>query len=215
MECAGLLGLMMAGLLSTGAAAIGAVSPYTDEASFFATGLVQSTETFDEFPHFTVLPNSAEQIDKITYTAGDPSSVWIAGIHMGIPGYVSAPNDFGTNNIDENTLSFGADFVHAIGFYFSTGGIFPQPTYIINVTTTSGAVYSDHFSLTSGSVYRGYTAPEGIGSVTIADDPLVIGAFNWGLDNVSRSAIVPEPASFALSLFSLLSIARRRGGRFV
>src|SRR3954466_16401789 len=76
------------------------VTRYTDSASFHAAASIESTETFDEFPHYANLGMHVVTADGITYTSGDPGSWWRAGNALMYPdGFVSSPNDLSTSEI--------------------------------------------------------------------------------------------------------------------
>lgn len=119
---------------------------------------------------------------------------WTIGIHIG-PGYVSPPNDFGANfgnGISEHRISFGPHRdVHAIGFWFLTGGVFPPPRWEIIVHEIDGNDTVETVEFTSGQRYFGFVSNVGIGTLTVRDFPGDAGAANWSYDNVSRSAVFP------------------------
>src|SRR5713226_2724939 len=94
---------------------------FTDQASFFGATSVVSTENFDEFPPNTIVGFDTVTIDGVVYLA--PGNSWVAGIHLGLPGFVSPPNDFGINLITPNRLSFGPGFSsEELGFFLLGGG---------------------------------------------------------------------------------------------
>ncbi len=81
---------------------------------------------------------------------------------------------------------------------------------LFDVETTSGAVTTVQVP-GAFAVYRGFTAGEGIVSVTIRDYPDDGHLANFYLDDVSRGEVVPEPAT--LCLLALGGVAVLRGRR--
>ncbi|MEA2734916.1 MAG: hypothetical protein QOE14_1367 [Humisphaera sp.] len=192
------------------------VTRYTSESAFLAAAPVAHTETFDDRPSWTVLGGPAVVVDGVTYTAspemdGIDPNLWIIGIQFDIIPHASAPNDFGSALIGEDTLTFGdGGSTPAIGFYLRTPAVFPTPLFQIFVKTMSGQTFEDDLSFVSGtSPYRGFFAPEGITSVMVRNDPAAHAMFNLSYDNVSRGAI-PEPlAAGPLALVASAGLLRR------
>ena len=187
----------------------GNVIVFTQEPEFLRAAPIVSTETFDEFPTPTVLGTGTVIVDGVTYTSDQPAARWIAGIliHQVPPRFVSPPNDFGTDLIGSDTLTFGAAATtNAIGFFLLTAGVFT--TYNVIVTTADGAQFIDPLVGEPNPAFRGFVAPEGIASVTVTHiSPLSL--FNFSFDNVSRGNIVsavPEPASATLLGFGVFSL---------
>ena len=193
------VGLGLLALLSCGHAGA-SVSVYYSETDFFDATQIASTETFDGFPPHTLIYSPRVTIDQVVYETDGPCpgpgapACWTIGIHVG-PGYVSPPNDFGANfanGITEHRISFGLQReVHAIGFSFLTGGIFPPPKWEIIVHEIDGADTVQTVEFTSGQRYFGFVSTVGIGSLTVRDFQGDTSAYNWSYDDVSRSAVVP------------------------
>jgi hypothetical protein len=190
----GLLAAVASGQVRSG------VLVYHSESEFFGATEIASTETFDEFPPHTLVYSPAVTIDEIVYETDGPCpgpgapACWTIGIHVG-PGFVSPPNDFGANfgeGITEHRIGFGAQRdIHAIGFWFLTGGIFPPPRWEIVVHEIDGNDTIEIVEFTSGQRYFGFVSDVGIGSLTVRDAPGDKGAHNWSYDDVSRSAVFP------------------------
>jgi hypothetical protein len=161
---------------------------------------ITSTETFDAFPPRTLIYSPRVNIDQVVYETDGPCpgpgtpACWTIGIHIG-PGYVSPPNDFGANfgnGISEHRISFGPHReVHAIGFWFLTGGVFPPPRWEIIVHEIDGNDTVETVEFTSGQRYFGFVSNVGIGTLTVRDLPGDVGAANWSYDDVARSAVFP------------------------
>jgi hypothetical protein len=186
-------------IMSSGHARAG-VTVYDSESDFLNVAGIASTETFDAFPPHTLIYSPRVTIDQAIYETdghcpgpGAPAC-WTIGIHIG-PGYVSAPNDFGANfanGITEHRISFGTGSeVHAFGFWFLTGGIFPPPQWEIIVHEIDGNDTVETVELTFGQLYLGFLSDVGIGALTVRDSPGETGASNWSYDDVSRSAVFP------------------------
>ena len=193
--------------------ALGGVIVFNDEPAFFQATNIVSTETFDEFLTPTTLGTGAVVTDGITYTSGEPASRWIAGIqvHQVFPRFVSPPNDFGTDLIGSNVLTFGEGrATDAIGFFILTAGV--TMTYQISVTTAGGEQLNEPLVGEFQPAFRGFIAPEGITSVTVTHiSPL--SRINFSFDNVSRGSILPisghvvsEPSTYLLFGTCLLGI---------
>jgi hypothetical protein len=207
----------VAALLGNPAMSGATVIDYT-ESAFLASNPIVSTETFDEYPKGHLFMTPVVTIDSVTYEAlpdpDDGESVWRAGIHFGVPGYVSSPNDFGSNWITDNILSFGTGrYVHGIGFWLLSG------------THRSGLVWEILAEETDGSVdvvgvwdwsndqrYFGFSSPLGFRSITVRDFAGDSSRSNWSFDNVSRTESIPEPSTVALLVMGAvgLLVCRRR-----
>jgi hypothetical protein len=190
-------GLFVFGCLALSGASYGDVKVFDAESNFLQTGLVVSTETFDEFPVDTVVGTGTTVLDGVTYTSSEPTASWIAGIHIHQvpPQYISPPNDFGTTLIGNDTLTFGpGGSSDAIGFYILTAG--ETTTYNIIVTTADGQTFFEPLVGDPNPSFRGFVAPEGIVSVEVTNAFSPSG-INYSFDNVSRGQIavsaVPEP----------------------
>src|SRR5262245_12851599 len=101
-------GLFMFASLALHSTCYGSLIAFETESSFLQTGLVVSTETFDELPSKTVVGTGTAVLDGITYTSDQPLAQWIAGIHIHQvpPQFISPPNDFGATLIGTSTLTF-------------------------------------------------------------------------------------------------------------
>jgi len=186
---------------------------YDNESTFLALNAIVSTETFDEYPFGSFFFSPVVTIDSVTFEAlPDPQSgeepYWRAGIHFGVPGYVSSPNDFGSNLITDNILSFGTDqCLHGIGFWLLSGTHESGLVWEIVVEETDGSVEVVNVSdWTNDRRYYGFSSPLGIRSVTVRDYAGDSRRSNWSLDNVSRTQIIPQiiPEPTTLIIWSLL-----------
>src|SRR5262249_4758779 len=152
------------------------------ERDFLAEAKILSTETFDEFPIGKKFGAGTAIVDGVTYTAADEAAVWQTG-SSGAPA-VSAPNKFGTNRIQAETLTFGSGMsTNAIGLALVFGGSSEPPAQSrITATSALGMQATEvlSFALTDELVaYRGFVAPEGIVSVRIENIPDPTIGFNF------------------------------------
>lgn len=184
---------------------LASVTVYHDEATFLAANDIVSTETFDEFPTVTTF-SSPVTIDSVNYETTIPG-VFRAGINFG--GTVSSPNDFGSNRIAEDFLTFGAGgYVHGVGFWFGglSGGL-PVPHWEILVEETDGNIATEDVPDMTFPKYFGFSSPLGINMVTLhIFGGLGTGGSNWSIDNVSRTEIIPEPSTLVLLVLGLLGV---------
>jgi hypothetical protein len=171
---------------------------YTSEADFLATGRIQHTQTFDQFPIGTVLGVGQFTLDGITYTAANPAN------RLGASnlGSISPPNMLiGFDAIDVRTLTFGPGLTtDAVGFFLLGVIVSPRHSYRIVATAADGEQYSEVLTVPQGEpAYRGFVAAQGITSIEVTPLPQSDGSVaNVGFDNVSRGSIVPEPAALTL-----------------
>jgi len=174
---------------------------FTDAKSFFQTGKVVSTETFDEFPIDTIIGVGSVTLDEITYTSAKSSTPWGA---LSILPPVSPPNALTQTDVQPATLTFaGGGQTDAIGFYLiNSAALGTSVPYGIDVVTASGETLSLTVSVgeTSRNIFRGFESPEGIKSITITTPTFA----NFALDNVSRGVITPEPSSLTLGATGIL-----------
>jgi hypothetical protein len=189
----------------------GSLIAFETESGFLQTGLVVSTETFDELPPNTVEGTATAVLDGITYTSDQPLAQWIAGIHIHQvpPQFISPPNDFGASLIGTSTLTFeGGGSTGAIGFYIITAGVLT--TYNIFVTTTDGQRFLEPLVFDPNPSFRGFVSPEGITSVAVTN-AFPESLINYSFDNVSRGQIVaapvPEPWTALPFIGGLASLA--------
>jgi hypothetical protein len=187
----------------------GSVVVFDNESSFLMTGLVVSTETFDQLQPNAVMGTGNAVLDGITYTSDQAAAQWIAGIHIHQvpPQYISPPNDFGANLIGTNTLTFeNAGSTNAIGFYIITAGVLT--TYNITVTTTTGQTWVEPLIFAPNPSFRGFISSEGITSVAVMN-AFPQNTINYSFDNVSRGEILATPEPYTLLTFTggLASIA--------
>jgi len=190
------------------------ITTYQSESTFRSAATIERTTTFDEFAAWpgTILGVGTASVDGITYSATDPSAKW-AAIDLHVLDPPSAPNVLGTADTIPTawTFSFGpGSRADAIGFYMVTQA---RPNaWIMTVQTATGQILTSPISL-EFATYFGFTSPDGIVSVTIADYPGDNRMTNVWFDNVSRSVIVPEPSAlvlFAIGAASLFAYAWRR-----
>lgn len=188
------------------------VTVYDDESTFLALNPIESTETFDGYPYNHSFMTPVVTIDSVTYEAlPDPfngESSWIAGIHFGVPGYVSSPNDFGSNWITDNIMTFGTDqYVDGIGFWLLSGTHRSGVVWEIVAEESDGSVEVVGVSDWSNDQrYFGFSSPLGIKSITVRDFPGNPGAGNWSYDNVSRTAIMPVPEPVTFIIWCILGV---------
>ena len=186
-------GLLIFALLALNSTCYGSLIAFDTESSFLQTGLVVSTETFDELPPKTVVGTGTAVLDGITYTSDQPLAEWIAGIHIHQvpPQFISPPNDFGASLIGATTLTFeNGGSTGAVGFYIFTAGV--VTTYAIFVTTTDGQRFLEPLIFDSNPSFRGFVSPEGITSITVTN-AFPDSQLNYSFDNVSRGQIVAAP----------------------
>jgi len=190
-------GLFIFVLIALHSTCYGSLIAFETESTFLQTGLVVSTETFDELPPDTVVGTGTAVLDGITYASDQPLAEWIAGIHIHQvpPQFISPPNDFGASLIGDTTLTFGnGGSTNAIGFYIFTAGV--STTYFIFLTTADGQRFLEPLIFEPNPSFRGFVSPEGITSVVVAN-AFPESMLNYSFDNVSRGQItaapVPEP----------------------
>jgi len=191
-----------------------------------ATASIASTETFDGFPSPTYFYTQEVVIDGVSYRtdqtaagnmfAGNP--LWTVGVHLGAMGYVSAPNDFGTNFIGTDQISFGTNnYVKDFGFFMLTSSTFPQP-YDVSVTEIDGAISSFSISSEQDYFYVGFTSTTGIRELTIVNAPFTQKS-NFSFDDVLRGSLqsIPEPSSLVILSVGLAIVlvyhSKRRANR--
>ena len=187
---------------------------YSSEASLQATGTIVHTETFDEFAKGTFFNSPVATIDGVNYTSSRSSGIpltnpyWTVGIDLGVPGYVTAPNDFGPNDLSNRSLDFGSgNYVLSMGFYMLAGASSP-----IDIVVTENGGTQVVFPEAVRSTYYGFVSTDGISRI---DFDFPTGRkINWSFDNVSRGAIVPEPASVILLSSVVLAIYLVRERRY-
>jgi hypothetical protein len=173
---------------------------YYDESTFLATNPIVSTETFDEYPEGTGFSGLVVMVDSVFYNGvefGPDPVLWYAGPLFGP---VSPPNTFYSNWSDDNILTFGPDkYVHAIGFWITSGDVAYVPHDEILVKETDGSVSLFDVSFVSSQhLYYGFSSSIGIAQITVRDYAGDLYGWNWSFDNVSRAEIVPEPATVLL-----------------
>jgi hypothetical protein len=179
---------------------------FTDQQSFFQTGQVVSTETFDEFPSDTIIGVGSMTLDGITYTSANPLAQWKVTDTFVTP---SSPNSLTQSNvIAPATLTFaGRGQTDAVGFFLLPGSTFPGGSYRFDVTTASGGPFTATTGVIGSTIFRGFTSFDEITSLTITPLNVLGGLSNFDLDNVSRGLIVsaiPEPSSLTLGTTGIL-----------
>ena len=188
-----------------------ALSIYNSEDFFLSIAPIESVETFDEFPSQTIFNTAKVVIDKVVYEtaainpeSGEPvdpndpeNPLWTIGINV-YPGYVSSPNDFGSNGLYPNTITFGpGKYVKAFGFWFihTCEGIYSIPHWEITIKEINGQSTLVDVNCESSLVlpqFYGFFSKAGISKITINDyvgDP---SSSNWSYDDVSRSKILKK-----------------------
>jgi hypothetical protein len=205
------MGLFVFASIALHSTCYGSLVAFDTENSFLQTGLVVSTETFDELPPNTVVGTGTAILDGITYTSDQPLAQWIAGIHIHQvpPQFISPPNDFGATLIGTTRLTFeNGGSTNAIGFYIITGGTLT--TYNMFITTTDGQRFLEPLVFDPNPSFRGFVSPEGITSVAVTN-AFPESSLNYSFDNVSRGQIVavpvPEPCTMLLFTGGLVSLA--------
>jgi hypothetical protein len=124
---------------------------------------------------------------------------------------VSPPNSYNTfysNGREDNILTFGPNkYVYAIGFRITSFGNFDYVAHDeILVEETDGSVSLFDVSFVSSQhLYYGFSSSIGIAQITVRDYAGDSYGWNWGFDDVSRTEIIPEPATVLfLSLGGLI-----------
>jgi hypothetical protein len=187
------IGLFIFALIALRSTCYGSLVAFETESSFLQTGLVVSTETFDELPPDTVAGTGTAVLDGITYTSDQPLADWTAGIHIHQvpPQFISPPNDFGATLIGDTTLTFeNGGSTDAIGFYIISAGVLT--THNIFITTADGQRFLELLIFDPNPSFRGFVSPEGITSVVVAN-AFPDSSLNYSFDNVSRGQIVAAP----------------------
>jgi hypothetical protein len=204
-------GLLIFASIALHSTCYGSLIAFETESSFLQTGLVVSTETFDELPPNTVVGTGTAFLDGITYTSNQPLAQWIAGIHTHQvpPQFISPPNDFGVTLIGTSTLTFeNGGSTDAIGFYIIAASVLT--TYNIFITTTDGQRFLEPLIFDPNPSFRGFVSPEGITSVAVMN-AFPESSINYSFDNVSRGQIVavpvPEPCTVLPFTGGLASLA--------
>lgn len=167
------------------AAARADVQVFTDEATFLAAAPISATETFDELPDMQV-PVQLD-VDNLRFVT---RGIWQ------MPGTCSLERTLGANNIARRVLTFRAPgdtqgTVLAVGFRLITFAVFPPADYGVAIEDIDGRITTFLINdVVSGSpAYRGFLSSSPIKRMFIN----AIGStrFNYCLDDVSRSDIVP------------------------
>jgi hypothetical protein len=176
--------------------------------AFLLTGLVASTETFDELPSRTIIRVGSVILDGIAYTSADPSAQWYSWDSFDT---VSPPNSVVQRNvIAPATLTFGGGGeTDAVSFFLYPGSSFPGGDYRFDLTTVSGETLTVESGIIGDPIFRGFVSSDGINLLSITPLQVPGGLSNLQLDNVSRGAIasaIPEPSSLTLGTTGLLAL---------
>ena len=139
-------------------------------------------------------------------SSDQPAAEWRAGVLISQlpPRFISPPNDFGTDLIGSDTLTFlSGGSTDAIGFFVLSAGL--RTTYVITVVTRTNTTLVEPLLGEPSPVFRGFVASEGIVSVTIAHaNP--VNRINFSVDDVSRGALTPIPEPSTALLLGVGSI---------
>ena len=207
-------------LLGSPAISSAEVILYDDESTFLDANPIVSTETFDGYQESPLFETAVITIDSVVYQALPNSqngqSEWRTGVHFSAAGVASTPDDFGSNLISDNIISFGpGKYVNAIGFWLLSGANRPGLIWEIEAKETDGGVEVVEVSdWENEKRYYGFSSPVGIESITVRDYRGDNAGSNWSYDDVSRTQIVPEPSTLVLlSLGGLLLLVFGRRGR--
>jgi hypothetical protein len=182
---------------------------YDSPATFGSIYNIASTNTFDSLPDQKL--GSHAVFDGIFYDiANDPiPSLWINDIGSLAP---SPPNVLFVEGSLEGifSLTFGpGQSVEGVGFYTETQG-WPN-SWIIHVEAVDGSIYQNTFSLwLDEHRFFGFASPSGIKSVAIRDQPGDDRAISFSIDNVMRTAVVPEPSTLLLAALAGLGLVAMR-----
>ncbi|MBU0717423.1 MAG: PEP-CTERM sorting domain-containing protein [Planctomycetes bacterium] len=193
--------------------ATASIIAYYDEPSFVASVPIVSTETFDEFAADTTFGSSVT-IDSILYEALPDDEgrepTWVAADGPGVPGYVSPPNGFYSDVVGDTIMTFGPErYVEGIGFWLMTGVVFPVPHWEILIEETDGYTALLDVSFTADNRYYGFGSTVGIRQLTVRDHAGTEGSVNWSFDDVSRTAIIPEPTTIAMLAIAMWPVITR------
>lgn len=180
------------------------VTAYDDETTFLNSNPIVSTETFDGYQGMPLFESAVVTIDSVTYQAlpnsQDGQSEWRTGVNFSAAGFASSPDDFGSNLISDNIISFGpGKYAEAIGFWLLSSADRPGLIWEIEAKEFGGDVQVVEVSdWENEKRYYGFSSPQGIESVTVRDYRGDNAGNNWSYDNVSRTTIVPEPSALVL-----------------
>lgn len=199
---------------------------FHDETVFLSASRAVSTETFDLIGELNERQVTGTyltvMIDEVTYQTPkvtgfpDDGTCWSLSSELGDARPISQPNmlsSCGFNNPVEfsDVISFGENrSVAGIGFYVlaSRVNLNSRLDRFIRVYESNGNVSEMLFEEPTLSTYYGFLSTTGIESLAVGDNVQIV---NFGYDNVSRTAVVPEPT--APILIGILGIWAALGAR--
>ena len=170
----------------------------TDETKFIDSSAIVSTETFNSMED-TIFPTKSVTIDSVTYTDIAASSWAVEETNFRIVAL------FSTDSVEANTIEFeDKGFVKAIGFNIIPFGGKPFFEFTFDVQESRGG--STTFTsrpIPGHKNFFGFSSGVGIQKIAVFQQLGQGGRTNWSYDDVSRSAIVPEPTTLVLLCFGL------------
>lgn len=185
----------------------GAVIFSADRSAFLSANSIAVTNNFDVPAEPTYFPGDQRAVtfDGITFTSALENPSWrispLSVMAVSWPNALWTPPDYG-----DVTISFGGGSVSAAGFALSAFGV--PCNFVFRVSEGDGTLSSFEFA-NPVRAYVGFSSDIGITSITVSQEGP--SSSNFSFDDVSRSEIVPEPATAAMMLTAgvLLLCGRR------
>jgi hypothetical protein len=193
---------------------------FSSETTFLNAAPIVSTKNFDDISSITHFTEEQIEIDGVFYRNSPTGEVQGWSVTNSVVDAPSKPNVLVSNSLTENQISFGAgQFVQAFGFAMIAGGSSNGETaryrFVIREVNSPGTSFVINWPV--GVRYLGLLSEHGIAEITVGPDPTQNFGIFFAFDNVSRSDIVstmiPEPATFALTVWQCLLVVALTGFR--